>query len=90
MRGTNLFVTLTDTAGNPISDASVRVVFFMPAMPTMGMAAMRAEASLNPSGDGAYQGQIRLQSPGTWQVTVTAEREGSLLGTQQLSVTAQP
>ena len=90
MGGTNLFVTLTDNAGNSISDASVRVVFFMPAMPTMGMAAVRAEAQLNPSGGGAYQGQIRLQSPGTWQVTITAERGGTLLGTQQLSVTAQP
>ena len=90
MRGTNLFVTLTDNAGNPISDASVRVVFFMPAMPAMGMAAIREEAPLNPSGGGAYQGQIRLPSPGTWQVTITAERGGTLLGTQQLSVTAQP
>jgi Cu(I)/Ag(I) efflux system membrane fusion protein/cobalt-zinc-cadmium efflux system membrane fusion protein len=90
MRGTNLFVTLTDTAGSPISDAAVRVVFFMPSMPAMGMAAIREEAQLNPSGGGVYQGQIRLQSPGTWQVTITAERGGTLLGTQQLSVTAQP
>ena len=90
MRGTNFFVTLTDTAGSPISDAAVRVVFFMPSMPAMGMAAIREEAQLNPSGGGVYQGQIRLQSPGTWQVTITAERGGTLLGTQQLSVTAQP
>lgn len=90
MRGTSLFVTLTDAAGNPIPDASVRVVFFLPAMPAMGMAAMRAEAPLTSGGGGAYQGQIRLQSPGTWQVTITAERGGTLLGTQQLSVTAQP
>jgi len=89
-RGTNLFVTLTDAAGNPIADAAVRVVFFMPAMPAMGMAAIRNEASLNPSGGGTYQGQITLPSPGTWQVTVTAERGGTLLGTQQFSVTAQP
>ena len=91
--GSTLFVTLTDAAGNPIADASVRVVFFMPAMPAMGMAAARSEAPLipaGPSGGGAYQGQIRLPSPGTWQVTVTAERGGTLLGTQQLSVTAQP
>jgi len=92
MRGTSLFVTLTDAAGNPIPDASVRVVFFMPAMPAMDMAAMRAEAPLifGPGGGGAYQGPITLPSPGTWQVTITAERGGTLLGTQQLSVTAQP
>jgi len=90
MRGTNLFVTLTDAAGNAIPDASVRAVFFMPAMPAMGMAAMRTEAPLTSGGGGVYQGQIRLQSPGTWQVTITAERGGTLLGTQQLSVTAQP
>jgi Cu(I)/Ag(I) efflux system membrane fusion protein/cobalt-zinc-cadmium efflux system membrane fusion protein len=90
MRGTSLFVTLTDAAGNPIPDASVRVVFFMPAMPAMGMAAIRAEASLNPNGGGIYRGQITLPSTGTWQVTITAERGGTLLGTQQLSVAAQP
>ena len=90
MQGTNLFVTLTDSNGNPISNASVQVVFFMAAMPAMGMAAMQNVAQLNSGGEGSYQGQIRLQSPGTWQVTITAERGGAILGRQQLSVTAVP
>ena len=86
----SLSVTVTDAAGNPVPDASVRVVFFMPAMPAMGMAAMRAEASLRPGGPGIYQGEIALPTSGTWQVTVTAEKGGTALGSRQLSVTAQP
>src|ERR1700688_2515301 len=41
-KGSNVFrVRLTDASGSPISGAEVSVTFFMPAMPAMGMAAMR-------------------------------------------------
>ncbi|OFW28492.1 MAG: hypothetical protein A3J28_14625 [Acidobacteria bacterium RIFCSPLOWO2_12_FULL_60_22] len=86
----NLFVTVTDTAGKPVPNASVKVVFSMPAMPAMGMAARRSEATLNPAEAGVYRGELALPSPGSWQVTVTVERGGAFLGSQQLTVTAQP
>ena len=86
----SLSVTVADTAGKPIPNASVKVVFYMPAMPAMGMAAARSEAILNPAEAGVYRGELALPSPGSWQVTVTVERGGAFLGSQQLTVTAQP
>jgi Cu(I)/Ag(I) efflux system membrane fusion protein/cobalt-zinc-cadmium efflux system membrane fusion protein len=41
-KGNNVFrIRLTDSSGSPISGAEVSLTFFMPAMPAMGMAAMR-------------------------------------------------
>lgn len=81
-------VSVTDSSGNPIADAEVKIVFFMPAMPTMGMAAMRSEATLLSLGNGIYRGEINVKTPGTWQVTVTATKAGGVLGTQQMNVNA--
>ena len=39
----------------------------MAAMPAMGMAALRAQASPMDQGNGTYLGDIDLQSGGTWQ-----------------------
>ncbi|MBI4463602.1 MAG: FixH family protein [Acidobacteria bacterium] len=85
-----LTVTVTDAAGAPVPDAAVRVVFYMPAMPAMGMAAMRAEATLSSAGGGIYEGPIEVPTAGTWQVSVTAEKAGTLLASEQLTVNAQP
>ncbi|MBI2817795.1 MAG: FixH family protein [Acidobacteria bacterium] len=82
-------VTVKDNSGKPVADADVKVVFFMPAMPTMGMAAMRSEATLAATGGGVYGGEITVQSPGTWQVTVTVTKAGTVLGTQQMNINAQ-
>src|SRR5262249_39964156 len=41
-----------DASGKAVDDAEVTVQFFMPAMPTMNMAAMRSEAKLSPAGNG--------------------------------------
>src|SRR5258708_5976875 len=46
-KGANTFrVNLTDASGGPISGAEISVTFSMPAMPAMGMAAMRTQVSL--------------------------------------------
>lgn len=82
-------IRVRDSAGKAVDNAKVTVVFFMPAMPSMGMSAMRSEAVLNFAGSGEYRGEIRVQSAGTWQVTVTVEKENRPLGTAQSSVTAQ-
>src|SRR5216110_739311 len=81
-------VKLTDASGAPISGAEVSVTFFMPAMPAMGMAAMRTPVSLADKGNGLYEGSAQLDSGGTWQVTVVAKKNGQTVASKQLSVNA--
>jgi membrane fusion protein, copper/silver efflux system len=81
-------VKLTDANGASISGADVTVTFFMPAMPAMGMAAMRTQINLVEEGSGTYEGSGRLDSGGTWQVTILARKNGQTVGSKQLSVTA--
>jgi len=88
-RGANTYrVRLTDAGGSPITGAEVSVVFFMPAMPAMGMAELRVERRLNETGNGNYQGTGALESGGTWQVTITARRGGQVIASRQMSVIA--
>lgn len=88
-RGNNVFrVKLTDPDGAPIAGAEVTVTFFMAAMPAMGMAAMNTTVKLTDKGNGLYDGNGRLDSGGTWQVTITAQKNGQGLATKQLRVNA--
>jgi Barrel-sandwich domain of CusB or HlyD membrane-fusion/YtkA-like len=88
-RGNNTIrVKLTSGKGAPVTGADVSVTFYMAAMPAMGMAAMTATVKLNGMDDGVYQGAGTLRSGGTWQVTITAQKDGQSLGTKQLSVNA--
>ena len=81
-------VRLTGPDGKPVSGAQVNVTFFMPAMPAMGMGAMRAAATLADKGQGDYSAALQLGSGGTWQVTITVARGGQTVATKQLSMTA--
>jgi Cu(I)/Ag(I) efflux system membrane fusion protein/cobalt-zinc-cadmium efflux system membrane fusion protein len=88
-KGSNVFrVKLTDANGAPLSGAEVSVTFFMPAMPAMGMAAIRIPVTLSGKGNGVYEGSGLLESSGTWQVTIIAKKSGQLIATKQLSVNA--
>ena len=88
-KGANVFRVKVADAGNaPITGAEVSVTFFMPAMPAMGMAAMRSEVTLSRKGPGLYEGSGQLQSGGTWQVTVVVKKNGQPIATRQLNVTA--
>jgi hypothetical protein len=88
--GENQFeVRVTDAAGQPIEDAAVTVTFFMPAMPSMNMPAMRNAVTLVPSGNGAYSGAGQVLTAGRWDVTVTVVRAGQRLGARQLAVIAR-
>jgi RND family efflux transporter MFP subunit len=78
-----------DAAGKPIDDAEVTVQFFMPAMPTMNMPAMRSEAKLSPMGNGLYRGSGQVMMAGRWDATVTVTRGGQRLGSKQLPVVAR-
>jgi multidrug efflux pump subunit AcrA (membrane-fusion protein) len=86
-RGKNkLTVTLKEVTGKTVSGAQVSVTFYMAAMPSMGMAALKAQSNLTDEGNGAYTGSIDLQSGGTWQVTVAATKDGQAVAGKQLNV----
>lgn len=88
-RGNNRFrVRLTDSQAKPVTDAILSVVFYMAAMPAMGMGAMTTRSDLQPTGSGVYEGTGVLQSGGTWQVTITVRRGGSVIGAKQLDLNA--
>ncbi len=88
-KGSNTFrVKLTDASGGPIAGAEISVTFSMPAMPAMGMAAMRTQVSLAEKGNGLYEGAGQLDSGGTWQVTIVAKKNGQIVASKQLSVNA--
>ena len=79
-------VKLTDQAGKPITGAQVAVTFFMPAMPAMGMAAMKTVIKATDKGGGMYEGKGDLGSGGTWQVRITAQQNGRTIATKRLTV----
>ena len=88
--GRNEFeVAVRDPAGQPIADADVAVVFFMAAMPTMNMPAMRTETVLPHVADGVYRGTGDVMMAGRWEVSVQVTRAGVLLGTAQRTVVAR-
>ena len=88
--GENTFaVTVKDTAGQPVSDADVSIQFFMPAMPTMNMPAMRNTVKLSPAGPGLYRGAGELMMAGRWEATVMVSQHGRALGTFQTTVVAR-
>jgi membrane fusion protein, copper/silver efflux system len=88
--GENRFeVAVRDAAGQPISEADVSVTFFMPAMPTMNMPAMRNAANLPPAGGGIYRGSGQIIMAGRWDVTVAVNRGGQRLGSRQFAVVAR-
>jgi Cu(I)/Ag(I) efflux system membrane fusion protein/cobalt-zinc-cadmium efflux system membrane fusion protein len=88
-KGSNTIrVKLSEAGGAPISGAEVSVTFFMPAMPAMGMAAMRTPVTLSDKGNGLYETSAQLDSGGTWQVTIVAKKNGQTVASKQLSLNA--
>jgi Cu(I)/Ag(I) efflux system membrane fusion protein/cobalt-zinc-cadmium efflux system membrane fusion protein len=88
-KGNNaLHVKLTGPDGRPTTGAEVKVTFYMPAMPAMGMAAMNTTSKLTEKGNGLYDGSGSLGSGGTWQVTIVVQKNGVTFGTKQLRVNA--
>ena len=88
--GDNQFeVTVKDSSGRPVDDAEVSVQFFMAAMPSMNMPAMRNEIKLDPARGGVYRGPGQLLVAGRWDATVIVTRRGQRLGSKQLPVVAR-
>ena len=50
------------------------------------MAAMNVMTQLNEKGNGVYEGQTKLESGGTWQITVTATQNGAVVAVKQLTL----
>ena len=88
-KGANtLRVKLTDAQSKPITQAQVKVTFYMPAMPAMGMAAINKSTALTDKGNGTYEGPLELPSGGSYQVTITAAKGGKTIASKQLNLTA--
>ena len=86
-RGKNkLTVMIKNHTGKPLLGAQVSVTFYMAAMPAMGMAGMKARSNLTDKGNGTYAGNIDLQTGGTWQVTITATKDGQTLAVKRSDV----
>ncbi len=88
-KGSNIFrLKLTGADGTPTSGADVTVTFYMAGMPAMGMAAMNTTTKLTDKGNGMYEGSGSLGSGGTYQVTISAQKNGQSIATKQLRVNA--
>lgn len=88
-KGSNVFrVKLTNADGTPLAGADVTVTFYMTAMPAMGMAAMNTSTKLVDKGNGMYEGSGSLGSGGTYQVSISAQKNGQTIATKQLRVNA--
>jgi len=89
-KGTNLYrVKLTNADGSPVTGAQVSVQSYMPGMPEMGMAAMKVVTPLIEKGRGTYEGQVNLEIGGTWQVSITATKNATVLATKKFSLNAE-
>jgi RND family efflux transporter MFP subunit len=89
-KGTNLYrVKLTGADGAPIAGAQVSVRSYLPGMPQMGMAAINVATPLSEKVGGTYEGRLTLESGGTWQITVTAIKNGNAVATKQLSINVE-
>ena len=64
------------------------VTFYMAGMPAMGMAAMNTTNKLIDKGNGMYEGSSSLGSGGTFQVTISAQKNGRMIAAKQLRLNA--
>lgn len=82
--------TLTDPGGKPISDAQVTVTLVMPAMPSMNMPEMRNSFPLTwAAGQQAYRGEGIVPMAGSWNATVEARRNGSVIASARTRLSAR-
>jgi RND family efflux transporter MFP subunit len=82
-----IHIKVSDSKGELISNASVRIKISMPAMGSMPP--MSSEGELSSMGNGDYSGRLNIPMAWTWQAVVTVERGGQMLGSRQFNVTAR-
>jgi RND family efflux transporter MFP subunit len=71
-------VKVTGPDGKPVTDAQVKLILVMPAMPAMGMGETRSTADLAWNGS-EYVGKGTVALAGSWNITIEASRAGQLL-----------
>ena len=83
-------VKLTDAAGKPIPDAQVTLTFIMPAMPSMNMPEMKASFPLPwVAGQQMYMGKGQPPTAGSWNVSVEARKNGSVIASTHTHLNAR-
>jgi hypothetical protein len=87
--GENALEVVVTDHGKPVTDASVSTEFFMAAMPSMNMPAMRNRTDLTHQGQGVYRGTGQITMGGSWDVTVKVLRGGQEIGTKKMTITAR-
>jgi len=80
-------IRVKDSSGKPIEDADVQVGLFMPQMGNMPP--MSSDAMLKNEGGGVYSGSIQFLMAWTWETTVTAKKNGQVIGTAKTTITAR-
>ena len=87
VKGDNeLSVKITNGSGKAVTDAKVKVRFFMPPMP--GMAHMTSNPKLVLNGD-VYQFKANPAMEGTWKTEVTVVRSGKAPATATFNLDAR-
>jgi hypothetical protein len=87
--GQNTFhVSVTDSDGKSISDASVKMALVMAAMPEMGMAEMKVALTVAWNGSD-YSGKANIPSAGTWNVTVQVLKQDRVISSQKMQLIAK-
>jgi hypothetical protein len=81
--------TVRGKDGQPVTDATVTLVLYMPPMPSMNMPAMRSETALGHAGSGTYRGSLDVMMNGRWEATVTVMRGSERLGSKQMTLMAR-
>lgn len=82
-------ITLKTDKGQPVTDATVTVTFYMPAMPQMNMPEMKSTATLKHDTAGVYRGTGQIVMAGRWDVTITAVRAGKEIASKKLVTAAR-
>lgn len=88
-KGADLVRVALTQGGVPVTGTAVSVTFLMPAMPAMGMSAKRTDVTLTDRGGGRYEGQVTLESGGSWQVSIVARKDGRTIAARQTSMNAE-
>lgn len=87
--GEATFEATVTQGGQPVTDASVSVELYMPAMPEMKMAEMRSTIALTHEGGGRYRGLGNVMMAGTWDAKVTVMRQGQQVAAHRVPLVAK-
>ena len=81
-------VSVADSAGKSISDATVKIALVMPAMPEMGMAEMKVAPTVAWNGSD-YSGKANIPSAGQWNVTIQVLRQDHVIASENTKLMAK-